>query len=47
MGPPIRTKIQGNSQEQRILLGGCLTVKNFGGSLTGDDGADHEISVNA
>ena len=46
-GTPMSTTIHGNSQEQWILLGGCLTVKNFGGSLTGDDGADHEISVNA
>ena len=45
MGPPIPTKIQDNSQEQWILLGGCLTVKNLWGSLTGDDRVDHEMSV--
>ena len=26
--------------KQGILLGGCLTVKNYWGLLTGDDGVD-------
>ena len=27
------------------FLGGCMTVNNLWKSLTGDDGADHEMSV--
>jgi len=32
-------------QESGILLGGCLTVKNKWGLLTGDDGAEMLISA--
>ena len=30
-----------------ILLGGCLTVKNYWGLLTGDDRADFSIGISA
>ena len=37
-GKPIYTKTWWILQEQRILLGRCLTVKNLWELLTGDDG---------
>jgi len=32
-----------NEQNVRILLGGCLTVKNKWGLLTGDDGVGFSL----
>ncbi|SVC99878.1 uncharacterized protein METZ01_LOCUS352732, partial [marine metagenome] len=43
---PTYTRIWGILQECGVLLGGCLTVKNYvGGLLTGDDVIDLVVGI--